>query len=103
MHVPVQVDYGVRALVDLAEHSNKGTVRASEIAGRQGIPEQYLARVLHTLQRNGITRAQRGPTGGHELAKGPDEITMGAVMNTLGTPISLVLSLIHICRCRRAI
>ena len=99
MHVPVQVDYGVRALVDLAEHSNKGTVRASEIAGRQGIPEQYLARVLHTLQRNGITRAQRGPTGGHELAKGPDEITMGAVMNTLGTPISLVSCLDNASNC----
>ena len=90
MHVPVQVDYGVRALVDLAEHSKQGAVRASEIAGRQTIPEQYLARVLHTLQRNGITRAQRGPTGGHELAKSPNEITMGEVMSTLGTPISLV-------------
>ena len=49
MHVPVQVDYGVRALVDLAQHSDETVVRASEIARRQGIPEQYLARVLHSL------------------------------------------------------
>ena len=47
MHVPVQVDYGVRALVDLAEHSNKGAVRASEIAGRQSIPEQYPVSYTH--------------------------------------------------------
>ena len=60
MHVPVQVDYGVRALVDLAQHSQGSTVRASEIARRQGIPEQYLARVLHSLQRHGLTKAQRG-------------------------------------------
>jgi len=90
MHVPVQVDYGVRALVDLAERSGEGTLRASDIARRQNIPEQYLARVLHSLQRNGMTRAQRGPTGGHELAKDPSEITMGAVMNTLGSPVTLV-------------
>ena len=93
MHVSVQVDYGVRALVDLAQHSDESAVRAAEIAKRQGIPEQYLARVLHSLQRRGLTKAQRGPTGGHSLARDPSEITMGAVMNYLGTPIALVTCL----------
>ncbi len=93
MHVPVQVDYGVRALVDLAQHSNENVVRASEIARRQGIPEQYLARVLHSLQRHGLTKAQRGPLGGHSLARRPSEITMGAVMTYLGGPVALVACL----------
>jgi Rrf2 family iron-sulfur cluster assembly transcriptional regulator len=93
MHVPVQVDYGVRALVDLAQHSGESSVRASDIAQRQGIPEQYLARVLHSLKRHGLTKAQRGPTGGHSLALDPSEITMGAVMNYLSTPSYLVTCL----------
>lgn len=93
MHVPVQVDYGVRALVDLAQHSDETVVRASEIARRQGIPEQYLARVLHSLQRHGLTKAQRGPLGGHSLARQPSEITMGAVMTYLGGQVALVACL----------
>jgi Rrf2 family protein len=84
MHVPIQVDYGVRALVDLAEREGQGAVRATEIARRRTIPEPYLARVLLTLQKHGLTRSQRGPQGGHSLAKEPSQITMGMVMDYLG-------------------
>jgi len=84
MHIPMQVDYGVRALVDLAAHGGGGSVTASDIVHRQGIPEPYLAQVLHSLQKRGITRSQRGPHGGHSLAMDPAEITMGTVMRHLG-------------------
>lgn len=90
MHIPIQVDYGVRALIDLAEHKGEGSVRASEIAGRKGIPEPYLARVLHTLQRAGFVKSQRGPHGGHTLARDPSEISMGMVMSYLGGTQTLV-------------
>jgi Rrf2 family protein len=90
MHIPMQVDYGVRALVDLATHQGEGSVRAAEIAGRQGIPEPYLARVLHTLHKRGVTTSQRGPQGGHSLAKEPSQISMSMVMDYLGGPQTLV-------------
>ncbi len=44
MRVPMKVDYGVRALVELAAHYGEGRVHTSEIAYKQGIPEAYLAR-----------------------------------------------------------
>ena len=90
MHIPIQVDYGVRALVHLASHPGDGSVRAAEIARRQGIPEPYLAQVLHTLQKRGVTKSQRGPHGGHSLAMDPSEITMGMVMDYLSRPLTLV-------------
>ena len=90
MHVPMQVDYGVRALVELATRREQGLVRASEIAERQGIPESFLAHVLHSLQRHGLTVAQRGPQGGHGLAVEPGAITMGMVMRYLDGPQSLM-------------
>ena len=77
MHIPIQVDYGVRALVDLAEHATDGSVRTTEIAKRRGIPEPFLHRVLLTLSKHGLVRSYRGPQGGHTLAKDPSEITMG--------------------------
>ena len=90
MHVPMQVDYGVRALVELATRREQGLVRAADIAERQGIPEPYLAHVLHSLQRHGLTLAQRGPQGGHGLAVEPGAITMGMVMRYLDGPQSLM-------------
>ena len=90
MHIPMQVDYGVRALVDLAKHEHKGPVRASEIAKRQAIPEPYLAQVLHTMHKKGLTKSQRGPKGGHSLAIKPSKISMGMVMTHLGGPQTII-------------
>ncbi len=90
MHVPIKVDYGVRALVDLAINAKGGTLRASEIAARTAIPEPYLAQVLHTLSKSGLVRSHRGPQGGHALAMEPSEIRLSRVMACLGgveTPV----------------
>ena len=102
MHIPMQVDYGVRALIDLAEHRGEGPVRAAEVAGRQSIPEPYLAQVLHTLQKRGVTRSQRGPQGGHTLAREPSEISMGMVMDYLGANQTLVGCLDDAGSCNRS-
>lgn len=91
MYIPMKVDYGVRALVDLALNGTEGPVRASEIARRTVIPEQYLAQVLHTLNKNGFTRSHRGPRGGHFLAMKPSDIRLSRVMMSLGgteTPVA---------------
>ena len=90
MHVPMQVDYGVRALVDLAANGGNRSIRAADIARRQGIPELYLAQVLLSLQKRGVTKSQRGPQGGHSLAMDPADITMGTVMRHLGGSQTLV-------------
>ena len=84
MYIPIKVDYGVRALVDLALNGTEGPVRASEIARRTVIPEQYLAQVLHTLNKSGFTGSQRGPRGGHFLAMQPSDIRLSSVMVSLG-------------------
>lgn len=99
MHIPVQVDYGVRALVDIAEHESEGSVRASEIAQRRDIPEPYLAQLMLTLQRSGIVKSQRGPHGGHLLAMPSADISMGMVMASLGGTQTLVNCLDHIGAC----
>ena len=83
MRVPMKVDYGVRALVDLAQFSHGRPVRTAEIAARQNIPEPYLDQVLTTLNKFGFIRSRRGPNGGHVLAKDPADISLSKVMVTL--------------------
>ncbi len=91
MRVPMKVDYGIRALVELAQHAEEGHLSTAEIARRQEIPEPYLDQLLAILQKFGLTRSRRGPQGGHALAKAPGQINLEMVMNTLeGTVEPLV-------------
>lgn len=80
MKVPMRVDYGVRALVDLAQRYGRGAVQTLEIAERQSIPEPYLDQLLTTLGKGGFISSRRGPQGGHVLAKAPSEINLGMVV-----------------------
>ena len=93
MQIPIKVDYGVRALVDLAIHRQNAPLRTSEIASRTMIPEAYLAQVLHALGKAGMVKAQRGPRGGHTLALEPEEIRLSEVMECLGSTENLVFCL----------
>ena len=84
MRIPMKVDYGVRALVDLAMRSGEGRhVRTAEIASRQSIPEPYLDQVLTTLNKFGFIRSRRGPQGGHVLARPAGQIWLDEVVLTL--------------------
>jgi Rrf2 family protein len=80
----MKVDYGVRALVDLALRAELGRPeRTADIAARQNIPEPYLDQVLTTLNKFGFIRSRRGPQGGHVLARQASEITLAEVVMTL--------------------
>ncbi len=83
MRIPMRLDYGVRALVELTLHYGEGTVQTAEIAAKQGIPEAYLDQLMTTLHKHGFVLSRRGPQGGHRLASDPADIDLGMVMKTL--------------------
>ena len=105
MRVPIKVDYGVRALVDLAQRRDEAPLRAADIARRTVIPEAFLAQVLHALGKDGFVKGVRGPQGGHILARDPADIRLSAVMDCLGVAETIVTCLedftccIHISSC----
>ena len=102
MNIPMKVDYGIRALVDIASHQEHGPIRASEISKRQNIPHNYLEQVLHALGQKGITHSHRGPTGGHSLATDASNISMGQIMQCLGGNPSPMNCLIDISSCTQS-
>ena len=83
MKIPMKVDYGVRALVELALHYGDGHVQTAGIAARQGIPEAYLDQLMSSLNKFGFVHSRRGPQGGHVLAMDPKDITLNMVMSKL--------------------
>ncbi len=88
MKIPMKVDYGVRALVELALHYGEGPVQTALIASNQGIPEAYLDQLMTTLHKFGFVVSRRGPQGGHRLAMDPEDINLHMVMTTLDGSLS---------------
>lgn len=83
MRIPMRVDYGVRALVELAMRYGDGPVQTSAIAYRQGIPESYLERLMSALNKSGFVHSRRGPQGGHLLARPPQHVNLYEIMQEL--------------------
>ena len=83
MKLSTRSTYGMRALVELALASGHGPLSASSIATRQDLSVAYLEQLLHRLKRQGIITSVRGPRGGYALAREPQRITMGEVVNAL--------------------
>lgn len=90
MHIPIKVDYGVRALVELAVNPSASPLRTAEISKRAVIPGPFLAQVLHSLNKNGLVKSQRGPHGGHTLEMDPSDIRLSMVMACLGGSATMV-------------
>jgi len=77
MKVSTRAEYGIRALIDLAQRYGQGPVQSHDIARRQGLPEPYLNQLMIALRRAGLVESKRGPSGGHVLARPPERITVG--------------------------
>ncbi|HKV40112.1 MAG TPA: Rrf2 family transcriptional regulator [Blastocatellia bacterium] len=91
MKIGSKGDYGLRALIDLAEHYASGQiVQAKEIAQRQAIPKDYLALIMIDLRKGGLVESIRGPGGGYKLASAPEEISMGQALRCLEGPVTLL-------------
>jgi Rrf2 family protein len=83
MRFSMKTEYGVRAVLELAGNAGRGALQSSEIARRQGIPGPFLDQVLMILRRAGFITSTRGPHGGHELARPPEEIRLDQLIDCL--------------------
>lgn len=82
--------YGLRFLIDLAQHGTAGPVDLGSIAERQEIPETYLAKLVIPLRNAGIIRSARGAKGGYVLARSAGEIAVMDVVEALEGQSSLL-------------
>ena len=75
--------YGLRALIDLAQHGGEGPVSITSIAERQEISERYLEQLMSKLKKAGIIQSIRGAQGGYVLAKELEEVSVGEGLRAL--------------------
>jgi len=79
--------YAVTAMLDLALHSVTGPITLSDISERQGLSLSYLEQLFSRLRRQGLVKSTRGPGGGYQLGKNPEEIRVAEVILAVNEPI----------------
>jgi Rrf2 family protein len=96
MHVSARVDYGTRALLELAaahEVDPQALTKGDELATAQDIPVKFLEGILRQLRQAGIVLSQRGAVGGYRLDRDPAQISIADIVRALDGPLAAVREL----------
>ena len=93
MQVSARVDYGARALAELASRQDGELVTSEDLARLQGIPVKFLEGILTQLRRAGLVYSKRGVDGGYRLGRPADQISVADVFRALDGPIAAVRGL----------
>lgn len=75
--------YGIRALIDLAQHEECGCTRLMDLAERNNISVKYLEQIFMALRKAGILGSLKGVQGGYFLAQHPRELTVARIVSVL--------------------
>ncbi|QGM99199.1 Rrf2 family transcriptional regulator [Methylocystis parvus] len=82
MRLTTFTDFGLRALILLADH-NPEIMSAAAIADHFGVSRHHMAKVLQELTSAGYLEGIRGAQGGVRLARDPRDIRIGDIIRRL--------------------
>lgn len=98
MRLSKRGEYGLRAMIDLAEafrnspdgssDSSGRVVQIRDIAAREKIPAKFLEQILLTLKNAGLLHSKMGIGGGYYLAHPPESISLGHIVRVLDGPLA---------------
>ncbi|HVX10380.1 MAG TPA: Rrf2 family transcriptional regulator [Pirellulales bacterium] len=84
MKISAKTEYACIAMLELAERFGSGEpVRIRTIAEEHGVPARFLVQILLQLKGAGFVTSTRGASGGYQLVKAPEEISLGEVMSVI--------------------
>jgi Rrf2 family protein len=83
MKISTRGRYGIRLLIDLAEHNSEDHTALANVAERQKISIRYLEQVAVILRRSGFIRSVKGASGGYALAIPAQDIIIGDTLRVL--------------------
>jgi Rrf2 family transcriptional regulator, cysteine metabolism repressor len=83
MTLSKRTQYGLRALICLADAYEHGYLQTKELAAREQLPTKFLESILSALTRGKFLVSKIGATGGYRLARHPKDILIGDIIGRL--------------------
>ena len=90
LRVSTRGRYALRALVDVAQHSDEGPVLRRDIAARQEVSSDYVAQLFAQLGAAGLVNGVKGRGGGYTLARDAARISARDVVLAVEGPVAVV-------------
>lgn len=82
--VPAKAEYACLALLELAtRHGHPNPIRLNDIADKHNLKKPFLVQILLQLKGAGLVASTRGATGGYQLAKAPNEISLWDILTVV--------------------
>jgi len=88
MKITNRADYALHALFYVASLEGRRLGSINEIARAEGIPREYLAKILGALGRAGLLNPRRGRAGGYFLARPRSKITFLNIIEAMDGPFN---------------
>ena len=93
MNLSAKTEYACLAMLELAKQYDTGEpVQLRCIAAEHGIPSRFLVQILLQLKGAGFVISTRGASGGYQLVKAPEEISLADVMQVIDGAEEPILS-----------
>ena len=83
MQISRKALYAIKAIIYLSATKGKRLCTITEIAERENIPREYMAKILKELTQKGFLSSYRGVQGGYRLNKARNEISFLAVLEAV--------------------
>lgn len=82
MKLTTKARYGLKICLELGKRPDN-CISASEISELTGYTVKYVEKIMNSLKKSGIVKAERGAGGGYMLSKPAQEITLGEIIRPL--------------------
>jgi Rrf2 family protein len=83
-----RTQYGLRAVLSLAQQYGAGPVLIPDLAKSERIPLKFLETILLDLKGHGLLESKKGPRGGYRLSRPPSTITVGSLIRMMEGPLA---------------
>ncbi len=86
-----KMKYALKALLTLADEAAMPAPEAltiEEIAKRSGAPKRFLEHILLEIRNAGIIASTRGRSGGYQLIKAPETVSISELLRMIDGPIA---------------
>lgn len=82
MRISTKGRYALRIMLDLAQHTDQGSVALREISERQKITPKYMESIMSLLLRDQLVQSLRGKAGGYKLTKTADKYNLYEILSS---------------------
>lgn len=89
MRLSKRTEYGLRAVVQLAQLWPRNYVQSKDLAEQEELPNKFLESILLALRRGGFLESKVGSGGGYRLSRSPREIRVGDIIRRLEGRLTL--------------